>query len=230
MPVSRNRIAPKVCRVWRALKARFGDPRHGNKRNPLAELLFIICSIQTDERKYESTYRDLRRRFPRIRDLAEAHGSELAEVLRAGGLSRQKSKAISAIMGGIVGRFGSPTLSPLRRLSDRDCELFLTSLPGVGKKTARCVMMYSLGRDVFPVDTHCWRICRRVGWVRATRPDGSCSPADMDRLQSKLPRHLRFSVHVNMVSLGREICRPVSPRCSECPIATLCARVGVNRR
>jgi endonuclease III len=224
----RDWTAPNVHGVWRALKARYGDPRHGNKRNPLSELLFIICSIQTDERKYESAYRELRRRLPRFQDIAHARTDQIAEALHAGGLSGQKARVIKEVMRRIADRFGFPTLAPLKRRSDTECERFLDSLPGVGKKTARCVMMYSLDRDVFPVDTHCWRISRRMGWVRRTRPNGSCSPSDMDRLQSRLPRVLRSSLHVNMVSLGREVCTPTSPRCGVCPIARFCARIGLS--
>ena len=113
----------------------------------------------------------------------------------------------------IIERFGRLTLAPLQGLDDAAGEAFLTSLPGVGKKVARCVMMYSLGREVFPVDTHCWRIARRFGWVRPTQKDGHCAPRDMDRLQNKIPPALRFSLHVNMVSLGREHCKAGAPLC-----------------
>jgi len=126
-------------------------------------------------------------------------------------------------------KFGEPTLKSLHKMSVKEAESFLLSLPGVGKKVARCVLMYSLGRQVFPVDTHCWRIARRLGWVRPTQKDKHCAPRDMDRLQSKIPPELRYSLHVNMISLGREICTPSSPRCDECPILALCAKTGVHR-
>ena len=127
----------------------------------------------------------------------------------------------------IVAKFGEPTLKPLRKMSDKDAEAFLLSLPGVGKKVARCVLMYSLGRQVFPVDTHCWRIARRLGWVRPTQKDKHCAPRDMDRLQSKIPPELRYSLHVNMISLGREFCSQAAPRCDECPISAWCPKIGV---
>jgi len=125
-------------------------------------------------------------------------------------------------------RFGEVTLAPLRRMADQECEALLTSLPGIGTKVARCVMMYSLGRKVFPVDTHCWRVCRRLGWVRSTSSDGVCSRGDMERLQQRIPAELRFSLHVNLISLGREFCVAKGPRCWVCPIADLCP--GRQRR
>ena len=210
------------------LSHRYRDWDHYNYKNPLEELLYILCSIQTNEDLYRYTYAALRRSYPTFKALADASETEIADVIVNGGLSSQKAHKIKQILGEIIERFGKPTLAPLKRMSDIEREIFLTSLIGVGKKTARCVMMYSLGSQVFPVDLHCWRICRRIGWVRPTRPNKSCSPKDMDRLQSKIPSELRFRLHVNMISLGREICTTQSPKCSICPIRQYCRRIGVR--
>ena len=200
----------------------YSDHEHGNKKNPLSELLFIICSLQTNETLYQSTYASLRARFKKFSQLADAQEDEIANVIAHGGLSRQKARTIRAIISRLESDFGAPTLSPLRAMTDAECEQYLESLPGVGRKTGRCVMMYSLGRDVFPVDSNCWRICRRLGWVRPIRPDKSCSPQDMNRVQNGIPPSLRFSLHVNLVSHGRAICIPVHPRCGICCIRSLC--------
>jgi endonuclease III len=209
------------------LSKKFGDWHHFNKKNPLNELLFIICSIQTDERKYRAAYNALRSKYRTFSALQEARRSDIARLLGPAGLSRQKANVIRLLLANIKDQLGAVSLSRLRRMSDSACEEFLISLPGVGTKTARCVMLYSLGRQVFPVDTHCWRIARRLGWVRATRPDRSCSPNDMDRLQASIPKDLRYSLHVNMISLGRQFCLPTKPHCAHCPIASICRRVGV---
>jgi endonuclease-3 len=78
------------------------------------------------------------------------------------------------------------------------------------------------------VDTHCWRVCRRLGWIRATRRDGECGAGDMDRLQSKIPARVRFSLHVSLISLGRAVCTATAPKCPACPIRRLCRRQGVT--
>lgn len=191
-----------VVLVARILRKRYDDFGHYNRKNPLEELLFILCSVQTQESNYRKTFLALRRAFPRFEDLGNASPREIARPLKPGGLSPTKSKAIRRICGCIQARFGKVTLAPLRRMSDAECEAFLTSLPGVGLKVARCVMMYTLGRQVFPVDTHCWRISWRLGWIRATSRDGVCSRREMDRLQEKIPVELRHSLHVNLISLG----------------------------
>lgn len=213
---------PNVEAVAESLSELYGDCSHGNKTNPLRELLFIICSVQTNETLYQSTYTRLTSRFPRFRQLSDATEDEIAAAISHGGLSRQKARTIKAILSRLESDFGAPTLSPLRQMDDAECEFYLESLHGVGRKTARCVMMYSLGHDVFPVDSNCWRICRRLGWVRSTRPDKSCSPRDMNRVQRRIPLNLRFSLHVNLVSHGRSYCLPSTPLCESCCIHQFC--------
>lgn len=215
--------------IARILSEQYGDFNHYNRKNPLEELIFIICSTKTDEEKYRATFASLRRRFRTFRNLLLADVSDIAEVLRPGGLSQQKAALIKEVLLAVTNHFGRPTLSPLREYDDQACEAFLLSLPRIGKKTARCVMMYSLDRQVFPVDTHCWRIAQRLGWIEATYADGRCTQKDMDRLQEVIPKELRYSLHVNLISHGRSICTSRNPRCGQCPVGELCPRVGVTQ-
>lgn len=216
-----------VFEIASKLKSRYRDFDHYNLKDPLDELLFIICSTKTEEASYRKCFRALKESFPTHLKIAEASAEYIAHTIAMGGLSNQKANAIHNLLDIVVARFGEPNLEPLRDMGDKDAEAFLLSLPGVGKKIARCVLMYSLDRQVFPVDTHCWRIARRLGWVRPTQKNQHCSSRDMDRLQSKIPPELRFSLHVNMVSLGREICVAAMPKCEICLIAEQCRKVGV---
>lgn len=219
----------RIPLVAAALSVAYGDFDHQNLRDdPFGELLFIICSVRTHSAGYTATFDALRKEFPAPEDLIAATIPELAKVIRGGGLAEHKARAIRGALDGIIARFGHLTLEPLREWDDAACEEFLVSLPFVGKKVARCVMMYSLGREVFPVDLHCWRISQRLGWIRPTRPDGTCSQRDMDRLQKKIPPGLRFSLHVNMVSHGRACCTATKPSCLKCPVRDLCPKIGVK--
>jgi endonuclease III len=211
-----------VGRVSLLLRGRYGDYAHGNRRNPLNELLFIICSTKTSESNYQRAYLDFRRAFPTFASVARADQRALAKSLHIGGLYNSKARLIKRTVRLIVAAFGDPTLAPLRQMSDAECEAFLVSLPGVGVKVARCVMMYALDRQVFPVDTHCWRIAQRLGWIRATSRDGLPTRREMDRLQAKIPPALRFSLHVNFLSLGREFCSFARPQCAACPLKPHC--------
>ncbi len=221
--------ASHVHLITSILRDRYGSPDHYNYKDPLDDLLFVVCSVRTDERKYRASYKTLRDRYPLIEQLVEAPTSDIADCFREAGLAAQKAGIIKRILTRINNIFDEVTLSPLQQRSDQECEQFLTSLPGVGRKIARCVMMYALEREVFPVDTHCWRISRRLGWIRPTRPNKSCSPKDMDRLQNKIPPDLRYDLHVNMIAFGRDICTPLVPRCSICPLVARCRRVGVRK-
>lgn len=218
-----------VVEIAAELKKRYLDFDHYNLKDPLDELLFIICSTKTEEASYRNSFRALKESFPTHHEIAEADRESIARAIVRGGLSNQKAKAIRNLLDAVVERFGEPNLEPLHSMSDDEAEDFLVSLPGIGKKIARCVLMYSFGRKVFPVDTHCWRIAKRLGWVRPTQKDGHCAPRDMDRLQSKIPLKFRFSLHVNMVSLGREICTAIAPKCESCPVSDWCPRIGVFR-
>lgn len=225
----KKRFPKNVDIVARELRNVFHDFAHHNLEDPLDELLFIVLSTKTSEPSYLKSFRELKKAFPTKESLVGAPAEKIADFIARGGLSKTKSKAIETLVKEVVSRFSSPTLEPLRRMTDDEAESFLTSLSGVGTKTARCVMMYSLGRKVFPVDTHCWRISLRLGWVRKSQKDGHCSTRDMDRLQSRIPPELRFSLHVNFVSLGRKVCTARKPKCGKCPIETWCKKIGVGQ-
>ena len=220
----RSTITP----VARTLKNKYKDFRHNNKRNSLNELLFILCSVKRSQKVYERAYRSIKSNYPTFRSLSKATTQDFEKKINWGGLQKQKSRSLTLLIGSVTQRFGKLTLAPLRRMSEADCERFLCSLPGVGKKVARCVMLYSLDMQVFPVDAHCWRIANRLGWIKKKAEQKTCSPKAMDELQTRIPPRLRLSLHVNMVSLGREICTALLPKCSICPIEDHCPKVSAS--
>lgn len=191
----------------------------GNKRNPLDELIYIQLSVRTRESTYQTTYSALRSlargSWGRLLDVPVRM---LAHVLESGGMGRVKAERLRSQLLGIRDRFGRVSLAPLRDMSDEDAEGFLRSLPGVGPKVARCVLLYSLDRNVFPVDSNCHRVLSRVGLL----PPHIHVKAGHDFLQELVPKHLRRSLHVNLVHHGRAICVPGTPRCELCPIVELC--------
>ena len=221
MKLMNYKCAENVLEVAKALKKKYKDFAHYNKKNPLDELIFIICSIKRQEQVYLASYKALKEKFPSHRNLLEAPVEEIIQVLSSAGLQNQKASMIKNVLSSITAEFGQPTLSPLKTMSDSECEAFLTGLPGIGKKVARCVMLYSLGRQVFPVDTNCWRISQRLGWVTWSNKMNIKS-TDMDLLQAKISPAARFSLHVNMVAHGRLICREQEPLCSKCCISKYC--------
>ena len=197
----------------------YGDSRHFNKKNPLDELLFIILSEQTESYSYLDTYKQLKRRYSLPLQLLKAKQSSIAKTIKSGGLANKKASQIKRALQKIFADTGKVSLGFLSHWDDKDVESYLTSLSGIGVKSARCIMMYSLGRQVFPVDTHVWRVCRRLGLT----PSVPKPTPQMERdLQRKIPPHLRYTLHVNLVSHGRETCQTYWPKCDQCCLADIC--------
>lgn len=147
--------------------------------------------------------------------MARANARMIANVIRDGGLAHKKAGQLVEI----ARRFNSiGNGQALRTLSDLELESALRSLPGVGQKTARCVAMYALDRNVFPVDAHVVRVMRRLGYTAAHR----VTPAVGDALQEAVPAALRVQLHIDLLSHGRTICRETRPLCASCPLGDLC--------
>jgi len=162
------------------------------------------------------TFRRVKAEFRPWRRLLEPDAEERLKALIAPlGLSNQKAPRVVAVARRLQEDFSAVTLAPLRRMSDDAAESYLRSLPGVGVKVARCVLMYSLGRDVCPVDTHVYRVARRTGLVEG---DISYLQAH-EAVQDAVPPELRYEVHVAFVQLGRDICGARRPDCGRCPLA-----------
>lgn len=202
----------------RKLLRRYGTPRLGNKRHPVSELVFIILSARTRGRHHEATYRKLRRTFPTWDAVQRASVDEIERVIHDAGLSRIKARQIKDLLSRIAEDHGDLSGRAIRSMEPETAERYLTTLPGVGLKTARCVMMYSLGHAVFPVDTHCIRLFANLGIIK-DRPRFEYA---QDPFQAMVPSEIRHDLHVNTVAHGRQICVPGAERCSECVISKLC--------
>lgn len=201
----------------------YGNDRHGNLNDPLDELIFIILSVQTESYLFRKTFESLKQKFPSWEKMAEASEEEIAEPIKRGGLARKKAAQIKKALKKILDERGSLSLKFLRRKSDEEVFQFLTSLPGVGVKTAKCIMMYSLDRPVFPVDTHVWRISRRLGLTPAVPKPNDRQELELEQV---IPEELRYRLHVNMVSHGQLTCTTYNPKCDVCVLADICPSRG----
>lgn len=208
-----------ICLVEQILKRTYKSPRLGNKRNPLNELLFIQLSLRTTGPSFERVYSQFKKRFPKWNDVYSAPQKEVASALFNAGLSNQKAASLKAILSKLKADFKRVSLTPIRKYSDRAMEDYLCSLPGIGKKSARCIMLYSFDRKVFPVDAHCFRIIKRLGWIRQ---DAKYTDRMADMIQQMMPSKFRYPMHVNMVAHGRALCLDRYPKCKICPLLKAC--------
>jgi len=203
-----------------------GSPRLGNKDNPVDELVYIILARKTREGAYQKAYDVLKQRFPTWDELLAAPRADVELLTHSGGLSEKKTKSLFGALAKLRETFGSCTLEPLRGWPDGQLEEFLCSLPEVSRKSAYCVMMYSFGRKVFPVDTHVGRVLSRIGPYRELGL--SLESLDHKQLQTVLaelvPPNLRYSLHVNLLIHGREVCKSPRPACEACEIRNFCSK------
>lgn len=191
----------------------------GNKHNPLDELVYIQLSVRTRESAYQGTYPSIRRVVSGVWErLLSVPDQDALAALESGGMARVKLDRLRQQIAPLRDLFGRATLAPLRGMSTEDAEAFLRSLPGVGPKVARCVLLYSLDRQVFPVDSHCRRVLGRLGLL----PPKVNIKASHDFLQSLVPEETRRSLHVNLIHHGRRTCIPSAPDCSHCILLSLC--------
>ena len=209
------------------LDAAYGAPETvlGNQMDALDEAVYIILSFQTDLSRFRETWQSLRSAYPRWEDAAGASVDEIAAVLRAGGLHRQKARSIKRLLKAVRAGFGQLSLDALREMGDVDAERVLTRLPGLSWKGARCVLLYSLQRAVFPVDGNTFRIFRRVGVIPRSAVYRRRSLHDA--LQAAVPADRRRPYHVNLVVHGQRACLPSSPLCRSCLARYACQRRGV---
>ncbi|MDH7499388.1 MAG: endonuclease III [candidate division NC10 bacterium] len=209
----------RLRRMEALLRQQWGPARKKPSLPPLDELILTILSQNTNDLNSGRAYCSLRQRFPHWDALRQAPLRDIEEAIRGGGLSRIKAKRIQAILGEIYRQRKETSLDFLRGESDEQVWAYLTRFRGVGPKTAACVMLFSLGRASFPVDTHIFRILSRM-----TGAVGNASPEKMqEELQEKVPPPLMYPLHLHLVRHGRQICRPQLPLCGECGLLPLCA-------
>ncbi|MDQ3984970.1 MAG: endonuclease III [Actinomycetota bacterium] len=181
-------------------------------------MILTILSQHTSDTNSSRAFAALKNRFPSWSRALEAPTRDIAGAIRPGGIAEIKAGRIKQILWEIREREGRLGLTRLSNLPDSEVFDYLTSLTGVGPKTAACVLVFSMGRAAFPVDTHVHRVTKRLGLV----PDDATAEQTQRLLEPRIPPEIRYEFHVQLVRHGREICRPRLPLCSDCPLLDLC--------
>jgi endonuclease-3 len=196
------------------LRLVYGIPAAPPHRQPLDELILTVLSQSTNDRNRDVAFLRLRARFAAWDAVREAPLAEVEAAIQPGGLHRQKSVRIQAILRALDG----DDLQGLAAMEVEQARARLTGLPGVGRKTAACVLLFAFGMRDVPVDTHVSRVGTRLGLFRAGAPFEELH----DDMLAFTPRGQELELHLNLLRHGRRTCHSQRPRCEECALLRMC--------
>lgn len=212
----------RVVRIRERLRAVYGEPLMRPHGDPLAELVLTVLSQSTNDRNRDVAFLRLRTRLPTWGQVRDAPLGEVEEAIRPGGISKVKSVRIQAILRAITDNPRESgeglSLDWLAKAPLAEGRDYLTALPGVGRKTAACVLLFSYGLRDVPVDTHVSRVGTRLGLLRTGAPFEELH----DEMLALTPPGQELELHVNLLRHGRRTCHARSPACHECALARMC--------
>jgi len=212
-----KRETSKALTIHELLIEEYGQ-REWHPRDPLSVLISAILSQNTSDVNRDQAWRRLKERFPTWESLLAADTVEIAEAIRPGGLANMKAPRILEILRAVKRERGELTLDFLAEMEVDEAKRWLTSLNGVGPKTAAIVLLFSLGKPAFPVDTHVHRVSRRLGLIG---PKTSREKAH-EILEALLPPEIYYTFHLNLIAHGRQVCKSQQPRCAACILREHC--------
>ena len=193
-------------------------PSVASGEKPLDGLIRTVLSQNTNDLNRDRAYERLRRLYPTWEDVLEAEIKEIAEAIKSAGISNIKAGRIKTILETVEDVFGKLNLDELKEWDHISARDFLQNLPGVGPKTAACVLLFNLDMPAFPVDTHVSRVSRRIGWF----PPSASAESIQASLEEIIPPKRHLGAHLNLILHGKNICRSRKPECARCPIRHLC--------
>ena len=213
-----KRPAPRRIRAIRdRLRLVYGIPGWGAHCHPIAELILTVLSQSTNDRNRDVAYLRLRERFETWEEVRDAPVDEVEEAIRPGGISKVKSARIKEILRAIAAA-GEISLDALSEMSVPEAQAYLTALPGVGRKTAACVLLFALGMRDVPVDTHVSRVGTRLGLFRPKAPFEEMH----DEMLAITPQGQELEFHINLLRHGRRTCHARKPACGACALQRMC--------
>lgn len=211
-----------VRRIEAVLRKEYGVPVVAPARTLLDALVETILSQNTTDINSSRAFRALRQRFPRWSDVLAAPTGDLVAAIRCAGLANTKAPRIKSILARLREEQGRLSLKHMGRMNNAAAMDYLLSLPGVGPKTAACTLLFGMGRDIFPVDTHIHRLCRRLGIVSRF----ASAERTQDEMAALVPKGRALSLHVNLIRHGRRVCKAQRPQCANCVLVGMCDSVS----
>ncbi len=211
-------LSKKASEISASLLEYYGNPEWREPYPPLDELVSTILSQNTNDLNRDRAFTTLRKRFPTWEAVRDANEGEVIDAIRSAGLANQKGPRIQEVLREITRQCGQLDLGFLAEKSSEEVVSWLMQFKGVGPKTAAIVAQFSLNKQAFPVDTHIYRVTGRLG----LRPARLSVEKAHQHLAALFPPEDYYSAHLNIIRLGREICKSRKPDCPHCPINKFC--------
>lgn len=211
MPLTPDEIIARLARLY-------GMPVHTPHGDAVSELVLTVLSQNTADTNSGRAFIQLMRRYPSWEAIAAAPTEEVVATIQSGGLAQQKAPRIQAILRAVAERSPEWDLEFLREMELEDARTWLRSLPGVGPKTAACVLLFALGRPAMPVDTHVERVAKRLALI----PEKLNANQAHDALEALVPKEDYYRFHMLLIKHGRRICVARRPLCERCPLEPEC--------
>lgn len=215
---SHDALQEKAAWICETLDAEYGALVWRSHGEPMGTLVATILSQHTSDKNSERAYDNLRRTFPDWDAVRTATVTEIADAIRSGGLADAKAPRIKSVLQAIYEDRETTDLDFLEDMSTEAARTYLLGFHGVGPKTMACVLMFSLGRPVLPVDTHVFRVSHRLGLIGQKIGEAKAHNA----LESLLLPERVYAFHVHMIRHGRRVCVAQRPRCSACALQDRC--------
>lgn len=213
-----DEIQKRALDVHLRLMEKFGEPIWRNPLPAIDELVSTILSQNTNDVNRDRGFDSLRAKFQTWEEVRDAPTEEVIEAVRIAGLANQKGPRIQNVLQQISDERGELDIEFLQKMPLNEAHAWLTKFKGVGPKTAAIVLLFSLGMPSFPVDTHIYRVTGRIG----LRPEKMTVEQAHPYLESIFPPETYYAGHLNIIRLGREICKARKPECAVCPLVEIC--------
>ena len=220
----RKDLRAKVSKITLLLERQYGIPRREGLGDPLDILIETILSQNTNDQNRNKAYQRLKIRFPHWEDVLEAKTKNIVSAIRPGGLAEQKSRRIKEILRWIKKNEGKLSLVFLKKMNSEEIKKTIGALKGIGPKTVHCLLLFGLGREAFPVDTHILRIGERLGFI----PEGMGAEKAHQWMAPLLPKRKSLSLHLNLIRFGRSVCKAKNPLCNACFLNRECSQFATR--
>ncbi|MFP4045666.1 MAG: endonuclease III domain-containing protein [Candidatus Aenigmatarchaeota archaeon] len=208
----------KLEEIINLLREEYGVPEIGDRGDPIESLIQVILSQNTNDTNRDRAYRNLRKRFDSPQEIMEADIEDVAEVISVAGLHNLKAERIVKSLRKIRDERNELSLDFLQGMDVEEAKNWLKDLPGVGPKSAAIVLNFSFNKAAFPVDTHVFRVTKRLGLIDEKETRESAH----DALEKIVPDPRMQEFHINLIRHGRRICKARKPLCEKCPLSVLC--------